>query len=60
MNSLVGPVILGVLLIALATPLLIGAFLSDRKNKMWLRLGILMAGSGVMIMLCGGLAYLFL
>lgn len=42
---------LGLLLIILALPLLIGYAISEKKNKMWLRLGIIMGAVGLVIML---------
>ncbi len=48
--------VLGALLIVLATPLLIGYWLSNRKNPMWKRLGLLLVGAGVIIIVAGKLA----
>jgi hypothetical protein len=42
---------MGWILIILAVPLLIGYGLSDKKNPMWLRLGVAMAGIGFLIQL---------
>ena len=45
----------GWILVILALPLFIGYGLSDRKNRMWLRLGLLMAGVSLVIVLLGAL-----
>lgn len=39
----------GGLLIILALPLLIGYGIGEKKNQMWLRLGLIMAGVGIVI-----------
>lgn len=41
--------ILGGLLIILALPFLIGYLISEKRNQMWLRLGLIMAGVGIVI-----------
>jgi hypothetical protein len=46
----------GGILIVLALPLLIGFALSNKKNPMWLRLGILMIVVGVLIIVAGRVA----
>lgn len=60
MSTFIGPLILGGFLIFLSVPLFIGSLLTDGKNKMWMRLGILMAGAGALVVICGGLAFIFL
>lgn len=47
--------LLGGLLIFLSLPLFIGHFLSDKKNPMRLRLGILLFVVGVLVVLSGNL-----
>lgn len=47
--------VLGILLIILALPLLIGYGISEKKNQMWLRLGIIMGVIGVIIIILGSL-----
>lgn len=41
--------ILGWGLIILASPLLSGYAIGEKKNQMWLRLGLLMGGAGLLI-----------
>ncbi len=45
--------VLGGLLIFLSLPLLIGYGISEKKNKMWLRLGGILLGVGVVIIILG-------
>jgi len=48
--------ILGGLLVFLALPLLIVYVISENKNKTWLRLGLIMGGTGFLIVLVGSVA----
>lgn len=42
-------IILGILLIVLSAPLLIGYFIGEKKNRSWRNLGFIMLGIGVVI-----------
>ena len=44
---------LGWVLIVLAAPLLLGYLIGEKKNAMWLRLGLVMAGVGLLIVVIG-------
>ena len=45
--------ILGLLLLLLAAPLLLGYFIGEKKNNSWRNLGLVMAAVGLLIMLLG-------
>lgn len=45
--------VLGWLLIILGIPLLLGYAISDKKPKMWLRLGAILGVVGVLIVILG-------
>lgn len=45
--------ILGIVAILIGLPLLIGYAISDKKNKMWLRLGILTVIIGALLIYFG-------
>jgi hypothetical protein len=47
--------ILGWLLIILAAPLLIGYAIQEKKNSMWIRLGLIMGGIGIVVILLGAI-----
>ena len=47
--------VLGILLIILCAPLLIGYAISEKKNQMWLRLGLIMGGVGIVIIILGAI-----
>jgi len=44
---------LGIICIIIGLPLLIGYAISEKKNKMWLRLGLITLGLGVLLILIG-------
>lgn len=50
--------LLGGLLIVLALPLLITYAIQEKKNKTWLRLGILLGAFGIVIIALGSLVRL--
>jgi len=43
----------GLGLMILAAPLLIGYFIGEKKNRMWLNLGVIMALAGIAITVLG-------
>ena len=48
--------LMGILLIVLCAPLLIGYFIGEKKSIMWRNLGIVMGAVGLLIMVAGQVA----